>query len=56
MDTPKRRGRPPADDPATEVVKIRVTPSVLASYVAAAGNVPLAAWIRARLNAAAKRR
>jgi len=47
-----RRGRPPIDDPSTEVVRLRVTPDEKARYVRAAGSATLTAWIKAALAAA----
>lgn len=48
--TPKRpRGRPPAADPATDRVYIRVTPAEKAKYQRAADRVrvTLSAWLKA---------
>lgn len=50
MEQPKRRpGRPPAPDPATERVEIRVTPAEKAKYRRAAerAKVALSAWLKA---------
>jgi len=52
----KRMGRPPVENPATEVLgTVRVTPDQRAAYSRAAEleGVKLAAWIKATLDRAA---
>lgn len=54
---PKRRGRPPVDNPSSEQVHIRVTPEKKATWEAAASRAgaTLSAWIARILDRAAKR-
>lgn len=50
---PKRpRGRPPVTDPATERIRIRVTPAEKAKYQQAAdrARATLSAWVKALLD------
>jgi hypothetical protein len=50
MEQPKRpRGRPPAADPATEQIHVRVTPAEKDKYLRAArrAGVALSAWLKA---------
>jgi len=56
--TKKTRGRPLADNPASETIpRVRVTPEQLQSYKAAALNraESLSDWVRRHLDKAAKR-
>lgn len=52
-----RMGRPPRTgaEAAGEIITVRVTAAERAAWIEAAGDQPLAAWIRDRCNRAAKR-
>jgi uncharacterized protein (DUF1778 family) len=53
-----RTGRPPSDNPRTEILRIRLAANELAVIVAAAEQAgqTIADWARTELDAAAKRR
>lgn len=53
-----RMGRPPrtGDEAANEMITLRVTAEEKQAWLEAAGEQPLAAWIRDRCNRAAARR
>jgi predicted HicB family RNase H-like nuclease len=56
--TKKRMGRPPVDNPASEVLgTVRLTPEQKAAYVdaAEAEDMKLAAWVKRTLDRAAAR-
>ncbi|MBK8916450.1 MAG: hypothetical protein IPM64_17935 [Phycisphaerales bacterium] len=50
----RRRGRPPAADPAVEKLEVRCTLAEKSAWKRAAGGGSLSAWARDVLNAAAK--
>jgi len=57
MNTKKKRGRPPTDNPATEKLSnVRVTPEQLVTYSEAADThgETMAAWVKRNLDRIAK--
>ena len=54
LTEPSGRGRPPAENPASSWIQIRVTPRRKAAYVRAARPGKLTQWIASALDRAAK--
>jgi predicted HicB family RNase H-like nuclease len=57
METPKKQGRPPSANPASDYIHMRVTPEDKERYFRAAAKAgeTLSAWVKRVLDRASKR-